>query len=255
MRPPRRLTTEAVVLRHWDLGEADRLFTLYTPHLGKLRALAKGVRKLRSRKAGHLISFARVKVLLAQGRELYILSQAEGLDLHPRLHEDVTRFAQAAYVVELLDRFTYEGESLPGAYRLLVDTLARLDQGDRPQLSLRFYEIHLLDFMGYRPQLFSCVACGVSIQPEPQYFSAEQGGVLCPKCGSRFREARPISLDALKYLRHLQRSHDFAQARRARPAPAVLQEMEAVLQEYLTYLLERRPNTARFLRHLQGTER
>ena len=248
---PRRITTEAVVLRSMDLGEADRLFVLYTPSLGKVRAVAKGVRKPRSRKAGHLISFARVKVLLARGRELETLIQAEGLDLHPHLHHDLERFAQAAYVVELLDRFTYEGESQPGAYRLLVDTLARLDRGERPALTLRYYELHLLDFMGYRPQLFTCVACGAVIQPEPQYFSAQQGGVLCPRCGPRFPDAQPISVEALKYLRHLQRS-PFAQARRARPAPAVGREMEQVLQRYLTTLLERQPNAARFLRRLHG---
>ncbi len=252
MQKARRLTTEAVVLRHMDLGEADRLLTLYTPHHGKLRALAKGVRKMRSRKAGHLISFARAKVLLAQGHDLYLLVQAEGLDLHPRLHEDLERFAQAAYVVELLDRFTFEGEAQPRAYHLLVDTLARLDQGERPTLSMRYYELHLLDLMGYRPQLFSCVACGATVQPEPQYFSAAQGGVLCPQCGPRFPEARPISLAALKYLRHLQRSQSFAQARRARPTAATCREMEAVLQAYLTFLLERRPNTTRFLRHVRG---
>ncbi len=253
MPKPRQITTEAVVLRSTELGEADRLLVLYTPRHGKLRAVAKGVRKPRSRKAGHLISFARAKVLLAQGRNLYILTQAEGLDLHPHLHHDLERFAQAAYVVELLDRFTYEGESQPSAYRLLVDTLSRLDRGERAELTLRYYELHLLDLMGYRPQLFACVACGAPIRPEPQYFSVEEGGVLCPKCGPRFRDARPISMEALKYLRHFQRS-DFAQARRARPTAQVWQEMEQVLQRYITTILERQPNTTRFLRRLRGAD-
>lgn len=246
---PRRFTTEAVVLRSLDIGEADRLLSLYTPQYGKLRGLAKGVRKPRSRKAGHLISFARTRVLLAQGQNLFLITQAEGLDLHPNLHQDLQRFALAAYVVELLDRFTYEGEPQPRAYRLLVDTLARLDQGEPGDLTVRYYELHLLDLMGYRPELFHCLACGAVIQPEPQYFSAEQGGVLCPSCGSRFPEARPISLDALKYLRHFQRS-SFSQARRARPTAPVWVEMARVLQHYLTHILERRPNASRFLNHL-----
>ncbi len=246
---PRRFTTEAVVLRSMDMGEADRLLVLYTPHYGKLRGMAKGVRKPHSRKAGHLISFARTKVLLAQGQNLYIIAQAEGLDLHPNLHQDLERFALAAYTVELLDRFTYEGEAQPRAYHLLVDTLARLDRGESLDLTVRYYEIHLLDIMGYRPQLFRCVACDAVIQPEPQFFSVEQGGVLCPRCGPRHPEAQPISVPALKYLRHFQRS-DFTQALRARPAPAVWTEMERTLQRYITHILERRPNTRRFLNHL-----
>ena len=250
MSIPRRFTTEAVVLRSLDIGEADRLLFLYTPQFGKLRGLAKGVRKPHSRKAGHLISFARTRVLLAQGQNLYLITQAEGLDLHPHLHQNLERFALAAYVVELLDRFTYEGESQPGAYRLLVDTLARLDQGEHPDLTVRYYELHLLDIMGYRPQLFRCVTCGAVIQPEPQFFSAEQGGVLCPRCGPHHPEARPISLEALKYLRHFQRS-DFNQARRARPTPPVWAEIERTLQHYITHILERRLNARHFLNHLK----
>ncbi len=137
-------------------------------------------------------------------------------------------------------------------FRRAAFTLARLDQGERAALTLRYYELHLLDFMGYRPQLFTCVACGALIRPEPQYFSVAQGGVLCPQCGVHFQDARPISVEALKYLRHLQRS-PFAQARRARPTAQVWQEMEQVLQRYITTILERQPNTARFLRRLRGT--
>src|SRR5512136_3161070 len=104
---------EAIVLRHSDWGEADRLLWLFTRELGKLKAVAKGIRKPRSRKAGHLEPFTRVELLLAQGRDLFIITQAEAKDAYLALREDLVRVGYASYVIELLDRFTFEeGENL-----------------------------------------------------------------------------------------------------------------------------------------------
>ena len=246
----RSFRLEAVVLRHNDWGEADRLIGLYTLEMGKLRALAKGARKLRSRKAGHLEPFTRVNLLLARGRDLPLITQAETLEPYLSLKEDLAGATYASYVVELLDRFTYEEGENRALYRLLVDTLARLCQDQDRDLVVRYYEIRLLDLVGFRPQLFQCVGCGAEIRAEDQYFSASLGGVLCPRCGSRTEGAQPISLTALKYLRHFQRSN-FGEAGRARLNPALNRELENVVQHYMTYLLERGLNTPAFLRRLR----
>ena len=247
----RSFRTEAVVLRHSDWGEADRILTLYSREQGKLRAIAKGVRKMRSRKAGHLEPFTRVDLQLARGRDLLIVTQAETVEPYLNLRENLLRIAYAAYVVELLDRFTYDEDSHPPLYRLLTDTLARLNREEAPGLAIRYYEIRLLDSLGYRPQLFQCVSCETEIEPEDQYFSLSEGGVMCPGCGSNAREALPISMQALKYLRHFQRS-SYAQAARARMNPEHERELEALMQRYLTYLLERNLNTPAFLRQIKS---
>lgn len=241
---------EAIVLRHNDWGEADRIIGLYTLEMGKLRALAKGVRKPRSRKAGHLEPFTRVNLLLARGRELPLITQADTLDAFLPLREDLSGATYASYVVELLDRFTYEEGENRLLYHLLVETLSRLCHFEDRDLVVRYYEIRLLDQAGFRPQLFHCAHCGAEIQPEDQYFSALLGGALCPRCGPQTEGAQPISLDALRYLRHFQRS-TFDEAARARPSPAIHREMEAILQHYMVYLLERGLNTPAFLRRLR----
>ncbi len=246
----RTLRVEAVVLRHSDWGEADRLLGLFTREQGKLRAVAKGARRVRSRKAGHLEPFTRVTLMLARGRDLWIVTQADTVDAYLPLREDLERIAHASYVVELLDRFTYEEGANRPLYQLLVETLARLTELDNPFLALRYYEIRLLDLLGFRPQLVNCVHCGELIQPQDQYFSALLGGALCPRCGPQEPTARPVSMLALKYLRHLQRS-SFGEARRAQVNAAVRQEMETLLQYYLTYLLERALNTPAFLREVR----
>ena len=242
----RSIRVEAIVLRHSDWGEADRLLSLFTRELGKLRAIAKGVRKMRSRKAGHVEPFTRVTLQLARGRDMYILTQAETVDAYLSLREDLVQVGYASYVIELLDRFTYEeGQNRP-LYTLLADTLSRLDSGSDPLLAVRYYEMRLLDLLGYRPQLFQCAHCEAEILPENQYFSAAQGGVVCPACGNNTPDNRPISMNALKYLRHYQRS-SYPEAARAHPTADIYREMETLMQSYLTYLLERSLNTPSFL--------
>lgn len=247
----RAFRLEAVVLRHTDWGEADRLLWLYSQEMGKLRTVAKGARKVRSRKAGHLEPFTRVNLLLARGRDLPLITQAETIDAYLPLHDDLAGITYASYVVELLDRFTYEEGENRALYRLLVDTLERLGQSpDSRDLAVRYYEVRLLDLVGFRPQLFQCVQCGQEIQAQDQYFSNHLGGVVCPNCGPRLEGAQPVSMTALKYLRHFQRS-SFAEAARARLTPTVNREMETLVQHYLTYLLERGLNTPPFLRRLR----
>jgi hypothetical protein len=127
---PHSFRAEALVLRHSDWGEADRLLTLFTRELGKVRAIAKGVRKIRSRKAGHLEPFTRVSLQLARGRDLLIVTQAETVDAYLPLGESLVLTGYASYVIELLDRFTYEEGENRALYSLLTDTLARLAAGD-----------------------------------------------------------------------------------------------------------------------------
>ena len=247
----RSFRVEAVVLRHSDYGEADRLLTLYTRQLGKTRVIAKGARKIASRKAGHIEPFTHVKLQLSRGRDMFVLTQADTVDAYLPLREDLVLTSQASYVLELLDRFTYEDETEnSGLFRLLTDTLSRLASKIDPWLVIRYYEMRLLDFLGFRPQLVECVNCRCEIMAEDQFFSFGAGGVICPRCGRGLHNLSPISVDALKYLRHFQRS-SYTQASRARPSLEVQKEAESLMQGYFTFLLERQLNTPGFLKQIK----
>jgi DNA repair protein RecO (recombination protein O) len=247
----RSIRVEAIVLRHNDYGEADRLLTLYTRQLGKTRAIAKGARKLTSRKAGHIEPFTHVQLQLAKGRELLIVTQADTVDAYLPLREDLVLTSHASYVMELLDRFTYEDETEnPTLFRLLAETLARLATKTDAWLAIRYYEMRLLDGLGFRPQLFECVNCGREIQAEDQYFSFTAGGAICPSCGQGLPNLTGITVDELKYLRHFQRS-TYREAARARPDTEVQRKVEALMQGYFTYLLERELNTPGFLKKIR----
>jgi len=245
------LRVDSVVLRHSDWGEADRLLTIFSREQGKLRCVAKGARKLLSRKAGHLEPFTRVALLLAKGKDLWIVTQAETVEAWLPIKEDLTRTATAAYVVELLDRFTYEEGENQHLFQLLVDSLGRIATAPDLFLPVRYYEIHLLDILGFKPELFQCVKCRDEIKPENQYFSFLLGGVLCPRHGPGAEGARPVSMLALKYLRHLQRS-TYTVALKADPPAITRYEMESLLNHYITFLLERGLNTPDFLRKIKN---
>ncbi|NOH01453.1 MAG: DNA repair protein RecO [Chloroflexi bacterium] len=247
----RSFRASAVVLRHSDWGEADRLLTLYTREHGMVRALAKGARKVTSRKAGHLQPFTHITIQLAKGRDLLIVTQVETVNAFLPLHDDLVKTSYAAYVVELLLRFSYEDEGAnPSLFRLLVETLGRIEKEPDSWLSIRYYEMRLLDAVGFRPRLFECANCGREIKPEDQFFSFTAGGVICPRCGERLKNPRRISLEALKYLRHFQRS-GYREASRAHPSPEVQKEAETLMQGYFTYLLERELNTPGFIKKIK----
>ncbi|MGB9672496.1 MAG: DNA repair protein RecO, partial [Anaerolineales bacterium] len=243
----RNFRLKAVILRHFDWGEADRLITLFSLEEGKQRAVAKGVRKLRSRKSGHLEPFSQVQLLLARGRDLPIITQVETIESFSALREDLTLLGYASYIIELVERFTIEEEANREVYYLLVHTLQHLEQKTDALFELRYFDLKFLELIGFRPELNECVVCREKILPQDQYFALELGGVVCPNCHGKGTVGDAVSMEALKYLRHLQRS-SYPEARRARIPQQIQNEMERLLQKYYTHLLERRLNTPQFIR-------
>src|SRR5436189_3955088 len=113
-------STEAIPLRRMDYGEADRIITVFTPFQGKIRLLAKGVRRPTSRMAGHVELFTHAQMQLAKGRDLEILSQASTISAFRRIREDVVRAANAFHLAELTDGFLQDGDSHPDVFNLLL---------------------------------------------------------------------------------------------------------------------------------------
>ena len=246
MPPPRTYKTTAIVLRQRKLGEADKILTLLTANHGKLDAVAKGVRRPTSKLAGHVEPLTYSTLLLAQGRELDIVTQAETLEPLTPLREDLERLGRGLYAAELVDRFSPDRQEAYPLFRLLLETLRRLATCDDLDLVLRYFEVQLLDELGYRPQLDRCVSCDAALEPTTNFWSAASGGVLCPACAADEPLARELSLGALKVLRLLQRG-SFGDAARVRIAAALAQELERHLGEYIRYVLERDVRSAAFL--------
>lgn len=247
--------TEAIVLRRSDLGEADRLLTLLTPDRGKLRAIAKGARKIASRKGGHVELFNRVHMLIARGRgEFDIVSQVETIEPSRALREDLTRSTYAHYAAELIDRFAEEGTSQPELFELLAGALGWFSTSTDLALTARYFELRLLTLGGFQPQVFHCGIDGkplAEVKDDEFYgWSPGDGGALCARHTADRNDISRLSLSALKVLRHAMRSEypDFA-ALRVRDS--VSAEIERAMQRYLTYVLERKMKSVEFINLLR----
>ncbi len=245
--------TEAIILRRQDFGEADKLLTLYTPGLGKTRVLAKGVRKPKSRKGGHVELFTHSNLLIAKGKSLHIVTQAETIHSFLPIRSELEKTGYAYYAAELLDRFTAEGEENRPLFDLLLATLSRLADSEDPDLVLRFFELHLLGYVGYRPQLFHCVRCASAADETMAVFSPMDGGLLCLRCGEGERGCQKVSPGTVATLRYLQ-TRDYALCRRLQLGQRTRKELENLLRRYVTFLLERGLKSADFIDVLRRQE-
>jgi DNA repair protein RecO (recombination protein O) len=256
MRPQHSYATEAMILKRTDLGEADRLVTLFTPHKGKFHALAKGARRPVSKLGGHLELLNRSQLQVALGRNLDIITQAEVRENFLPLRTELWHMTCAFYLSELVDRFVEDRVVHEDVYVLLLQTLRYLDadagalaqqrapagaeisiQGNgKTSLLLRYFEMHLLSAVGYEPSFYNCASCASELLPQENGFKASLGGVLCSQCSHLWE--RHLSLNAFKVLRYLQ-ERPWLEAARVRLNAPLQAELEAVMHSLLRFHLER----------------
>lgn len=186
----------AVVLRTYKLGESDRIVVLLTENHGKVRAVARGVRKTRSRFGGRLEPLSHVALLLSRGRDLDHVSQAESVESLRHLLDDLDVATQGLAMVEAVDQLAPDREPVPHLYRMLVGALRTLAEGRSPLVVPAFYW-KLLAAEGVRPELDVCVACGAT--EELVAFDFDDGGLRCRSC----RRGTPVSADALALMRDI----------------------------------------------------
>jgi len=227
---PGSLKTEGIVLRSLRYGEADRILHLYTPDRGRVSAIAKGVRRARSRFGGRLEPFFRLSLVLYEGRsDLLTVTSAETLAAHPRLREHAAGLDGAARACEAVARVFDDGDPHPGVYHLLANQLGLLDRdpGRAGRANSLAFRLKLLLAAGFAPQLAGCASCGE--RDHLAGFSGAAGGVVCTAC-----EANAFPLD--------QEAHDFLVAALGRPladapdaAPRALAQAERAILETLEH--------------------
>jgi DNA repair protein RecO (recombination protein O) len=248
---PRVYKVQAIVLRQRRLGDADKIVTLYCDYRGKLDAVAKGVRRTRSRLAGHLEPLTLGSYLLAHGRELDIITQAESVALFRALRADLDRLGRGLYCAELVDRLLPERSEGHPVFLLLRDLLQRLDSRPETDLAVRYFETRLLGELGYAPALDACAGCSSALQAEMNVWVPLAGGVFCPRCARREAgPVAPLSVNALKVLRLLQRA-PFDEVARLRLPAELAREVEGHLTRHVHLVLEREVRSARFLEALR----
>ncbi|HEV3473398.1 MAG TPA: DNA repair protein RecO [Actinomycetota bacterium] len=223
---------EAVVLKTMKLGEADRIVTLMTRSHGKVRAVAKGVRKTKSRFGGRLEPFTRVDLMLYKGRgDLDTITSADIMASFDVVRTDYTRLTAAASLVELVDKITPDRERAVHTYMLLLSGLQALVDGRADTVVPAFF-VKLLSISGYHPQLGICAGCGANIRLSG--FSAELGGVVCEDCWQEDDRAMRLSPEGIVLMARLLAA-DFGE----HADPIEADEVTNVMRRYAEFHLER----------------
>jgi len=194
---------EGVVLRAIKLGEADRIVTIFTQGHGKVRAVAKGIRKTTSKFGARLEPTSRVALQCYKGRELDIVTQAETVDAYRPLREEYALFTRSIPMLEAVDQVAQEREPNPGLYRMLIGALHTLVETHNPLVTTAFFW-KLLSLEGFHPMLDACARCGegdAAGDHELVAFDLEEGGTVCRACARG--GGRPVTPDGLALLRRV----------------------------------------------------
>jgi DNA repair protein RecO (recombination protein O) len=250
----RHSRADAIVLKQVPIGEADRVLTLFTREQGKQRAVAKGARRPGSRLGGHVDLLVRVRLQIAHGRSLDIVAQAETVDPYLPLRDDLVRMSIACEIAELVDRLTEDGQADAATFDSLAETLTRIAADEDPALAALVFRAHLLDRLGYRPELEHCIACRRELERVDCFFSAVAGGVMCTECGRADTSARAVSANAFAFLRRLH-GNDYALLRRIRLGPDLRRDIEEIEHRRLAQLLDRDLRSSAFARRVQSLPR
>jgi DNA repair protein RecO (recombination protein O) len=246
----------SLVLRRTDLGENDRILTLFTREKGKVSAVAKGSRKPASRLSGATELFIMARLQLGVGRSLDIVSQCEIEQSFQGLRSDLQRLSRAAYFCDLLDKFTGDRDSASSEelFDLTVGALLLLQRAGRYLDGVvHAYELQLLSTVGYAPVVDACLVCGGNLERGGVGFSPSLGGTICSADRFRANDATALSPEALQLLTRLQ-TVDPGEAIALAPSPRAAAEVAKAMRWFVRFRSERALKTADFLDQLRASE-
>ena len=235
------------MLRTIKLGEADRIVTIFTQGHGKVRAVAKGVRKTKSKFGARLEPTSRIALQCYNGRELDVVTQTETIESHRELRESYTLLTHAVAMLEAVDQVAQDREPNPALYRMLTGALRALAERGAPVVTPAFFW-KLLSLEGFHPMLDGCARCGEPETPgDPEHelvaFDLDEGGTICRACARG--GGRPLSPEALDLLRRVLGGG--LNSVLARPAGADTHDVEQLAIRALEHHVERRLRSSALL--------
>lgn len=247
--------TEAIVVGGWDLGEADRIISFFTRRMGGIRGVAPGARRGRSRFGGRLqlLTHGTLVCFAKENWSLYRINEFEPIDSFQTLRFDLDRLSHACYLVELVSLLVLEGEISEEVFLLLLRSLRRLEESGIDLFHAeKAFEAGILRVAGYFPELEQCMKCKGSLDGESQaFFSAQEGGVLCPKCHDwHHSSCLPLTPSSLAYLLEAKKGHfrnllttSLSEERRG--------EISQAMRSHIALILRKNLSTLQFMEQLR----
>lgn len=226
--------TRGVILRSQRWGDADRIVTLFSHNLGKIRGVARGARRMKTRFGGVLEPFGLVDITLFQ-KTADALGQISQIDLvasYSAIRENLTVMTAAARMVKMVEAITVDRDPSPGMYAALVHGLESLSPEGDVALSALLFQIHVLGHTGFRPQFSCCTECGKPAQQNrPQWFSPQLGGMVCQECAHRGGRVLPLSKGSVAFIEQARRL-SLPQLSRLKAMGSVRMEVESTMEAY-----------------------
>lgn len=236
------VTTKAIVLKSMRWGEADRILTFFSLRLGKVRGVARGARRMKSRFGGMLEPFSSINLTFFNKRNdsLGSISHIDSLESFSPLRESLEQIWAASRMVALVDGVTADRDSNPTIYHTLLEGLRSLVGTDDPALVTLIFQIHILSQSGFQPQVDRCASCGRDLGEQSSLFSPSAGGRLCGSCDrGSWDYCLPMSQGSMAFLRQARRI-PFARATRLKAAGQVRREVENIVETYARSVVGKR---------------
>ena len=243
--------TEGIVLKSTEFEEADKIVNIYTKNYGKISAIAKGVRKTKSKFGSSLEILTHSIFLIYKGRNIDIVSQTEILESFFSTSKEVIKFAFAVNCVEVVNKLTEEREINIGLFNLLKEVLHYLRKTDDPKLLTLSFKWQTMSLLGYRPSINYCCKCNKSVEDQKEmYFNIKEGGLICNNCVAEDKEeCINVSLYFVKLLRKILITH-LSTISNATIPDNKMKELEKITNIYIGYHSEKSFKTDEFLRTL-----
>ncbi len=245
------IKTQGIVLKGTNFGEADRILTIFTESLGKIKVMAKGLKKIKSHLAGSLEPFILSNLLLHEGKTFYTISGASIVESFNNIHSDLNKVARAFFFGELIDHFVEERQVSPEIFHLFRDSLDETERDIAGPL-IQAFELKIIEASGFKPELYDCVHCKEKITPVDNYWDGDEGGVICRSCNDKYHHGRAVSDQVIKLFRFIQNNNSREIARLA-IAPEIEAEADRILDVFLRTILERELKSQSFLKSIVRT--
>ena len=240
------LKTQGIVIKRINYGEADRILTILTSDHGKIKAIAKGSRKILSKLGGSLEPFCLVDFIFHEGRSFYIVTSASVAEHFESVHTNIEKTSKAFYIGELLDKFLEEKQNHPEVFELFSKYLENLDKADDPIL-IPVFSAKILENLGFKPVTADCLHCQNKLLPEQNYWDDIEGGVICNSCHNKFGHGQEISNDVIKILR-LVFSPEFKVGSKININDKYKKQTGLVLESYIEGIIERELKSKKFMK-------
>ena len=244
--------TEAIVIRSYPLGDSSKILTFYTKEFGKVRAVAKGAKRTKSKFRGNveLLNHGFLVFFEKPNRDLQNVNEFDLINCFGQLKQDFDQTTYACYCSELVDAIEFEGGVNQGVFSLLIDTFKALPAAKDILLLVRTFELCLLNETGYMPLFSHCISCSDLLIDTPAKFSDRLGGLICLTCRRQDLHSVSISLESIKLLKTLQQT-DISAPYEAQVSPKNHQELKTVLFSLIANQTQKQIKSLQFIENLK----